>query len=798
MTPFVVRPLLALTFVLSALSAAGAQDQSCAAKFPPDPECIAPSSAPSYPHLSTPIEDCTSSKDVLRLRGCSFILEHGADSTENLATARLNLGIVNLRGGPDPNNEQIADLRRADPELDAALEKQAELGRREAELNRKMDALRAERNRLRAPIRLLKEIAAFSAPASAQGSACTHACRRLLPDICTEPDQLQQELDVRLLERAEARRAYEATPLAAELAQLMPQKEDLREEYSHLATELEGRGDSEAPRGGEGDAALETSDTARRLDGVKAKLDRLQTLEERAREETRVFAVTGLELGCREEFDLLKETGGKSVDELVAEVDAAENEIEALEVEKAEVRAKVRAAFRETSLMLRKPGLDKAIGLFDALIDGDPEHAVAHYYRGQAYLNKEEADRALQDFDDAMRLGVGKSERLHIHEMRADRYLEDGRIDAAIAELDAAIVLDASAVLHHMRARAYLEKGDAERAIADFDSAIVEGGETPVALTARANRQEAVEALRAAGKPVPPPPSLDEPESGTRQAARAGVAESGEQGEGAQQQVEGEQQQAALEQPKIAVEPPRPEPWPKARIDEVLSAANELLTEKKYEEIVATLEPLIERNPDTAVAWVIRGRANLELESYDRSISDLGRALDLLPDHVVVLSLRAQAYERSAQNRAAIEDLTRIIDSGSDDWAIWFRRGLAYTALKDNGNAIGDFHEAFNIVADGKVDQGTARQAEYNIRVERSLAFFAMKMFAEAIDDLNVAIGMQPESARLYYLRGNSLAYAGDLDAAMDDALEALRLAPDYTLAQQLRDGIESVRSKAN
>jgi hypothetical protein len=32
----------------------------------------------------------------------------------------------------------------------------------------------------------------------------------------------------------------------------------------------------------------------------------------------------------------------------------------------------------------------------------------------------------------------------------------------------------------------------------------------------------------------------------------------------------------------------------------------------------------------------------------------------------------------------------------------------------------------------------------------------------------------------------------------MDDALEALRLAPDYTLAQQLRDGIESVRSKAN
>jgi tetratricopeptide (TPR) repeat protein len=291
--------------------------------------------------------------------------------------------------------------------------------------------------------------------------------------------------------------------------------------------------------------------------------------------------------------------------------------------------------------------------------------------------------------------------------MRADRYLEDGRIDAAIAELDAAIVLDASAVLHHMRARAYLEKGDAERAIADFDSAIVEGGETPVALTARANRQEAVEALRAAGKPVPPPPSLDEPESGTRQAARAGLAESGEQAK-SKQQVEGEQQQAALEQPKIAAEPPRPEPWPKARIDEVLSAANELLTEKKYEEIVATLEPLIERNPDTAVAWVIRGRANLELESYDRSISDLGRALELLPDHVVVLSLRAQAYERSAQNRAAIEDLTRIIDSGSDDWAIWFRRGLAYKALKDNGNAIGDLttHQIFLAVMNLVVIQG--------------------------------------------------------------------------------------------
>src|SRR5439155_7051173 len=47
---------------------------------------------------------------------------------------------------------------------------------------------------------------------------------------------------------------------------------------------------------------------------------------------------------------------------------------------------------------------DKAITAYTAAIDRDPKYAFAYIGRGDAYLAKGEADRALEDYDHAVRL----------------------------------------------------------------------------------------------------------------------------------------------------------------------------------------------------------------------------------------------------------------------------------------------------------------------------------------------------------------------------------------------------------
>ena len=98
-------------------------------------------------------------------------------------------------------------------------------------------------------------------------------------------------------------------------------------------------------------------------------------------------------------------------------------------------------------------------------------------------------------------------------------------------------------------------------------------------------------------------------------------------------------------------------------------------------------------------------------------------------------------------------------------------------------------------LADGKVKKNP-RDAEFRIRRERAIAFYHQRLYAEAIADLDVAIDMKPTIPLLHYLRGNSRAQAGQLDAAEKDIREALRLAPDYEAAKKFLVAIERARKR--
>ena len=110
-------------------------------------------------------------------------------------------------------------------------------------------------------------------------------------------------------------------------------------------------------------------------------------------------------------------------------------------------------------------------------------------HRGGAWFFKGDNDRAIKDYDEAIRLNpkyalayeVREAARLRqratqtadAYNNRGSVYFNKGDYDRAIKEFDESIRLNPNdAIAHYNRGTAWSNKGDKDRAIKDYDEAI--------------------------------------------------------------------------------------------------------------------------------------------------------------------------------------------------------------------------------------------------------------------------------------------------------------------------------------
>jgi len=109
--------------------------------------------------------------------------------------------------------------------------------------------------------------------------------------------------------------------------------------------------------------------------------------------------------------------------------------------------------------------------------------AAAHNNRGVAYRLKGEYDRAMQDYEQAIRLNPDSA---NYYNNRGIIYRIKGDYDRAIADYDEALWLksDYPAAFYN-RALAYADKGEYDHALADFDVVMRFDARNALALYAR-------------------------------------------------------------------------------------------------------------------------------------------------------------------------------------------------------------------------------------------------------------------------------------------------------------------------
>jgi tetratricopeptide (TPR) repeat protein len=113
---------------------------------------------------------------------------------------------------------------------------------------------------------------------------------------------------------------------------------------------------------------------------------------------------------------------------------------------------------------------DRAIADYNEAIRLAPEAAKAYLNRGVAYRAKGDNDRAIADFNDAIRLDP-RAAKAYLN--RGVAYADRGDNDSAIADYTEAIRLDPNdAQSYFNRGTFYRANGDNDRAIADYNEAI--------------------------------------------------------------------------------------------------------------------------------------------------------------------------------------------------------------------------------------------------------------------------------------------------------------------------------------
>jgi tetratricopeptide (TPR) repeat protein len=188
---------------------------------------------------------------------------------------------------------------------------------------------------------------------------------------------------------------------------------------------------------------------------------------------------------------------------------------------------------------------------------------------------------------------------------------------------------------------------------------------------------------------------------------------------------------------------------------------------------LSDLNQAIELDPEYAKAYSHRGGLYARRRDNMAALSDYNALLRLLPGDAATLKDRGGILVRLGRFDEAIKDLDEAIRLDPKRATAYQNRGAAYNGLGQYERAVRDLSEAIRL-----------RPENAGAHTNRGLARFATGSYDEAIVDLSEAIALAPRNAVPYFNRAEVFDRLGFRDRALDDYEHAIQLDPGLTAAR--------------
>jgi tetratricopeptide (TPR) repeat protein len=316
----------------------------------------------------------------------------------------------------------------------------------------------------------------------------------------------------------------------------------------------------------------------------------------------------------------------------------------------------------------RKSESDKAIADYDEALRLDPGFAAVHLNRARVFRKKREFDRAIADYADAIRTNPKYA---LAYNGRGLIFSDKAEYDRAIADFDAAIALDPRlAFTYANRAWSYRSKADYDHALADYNEAI----------------------------------RLDPKNAGSY--ANRGAA----------WRLKGDVDRAIADLDEAI------------RLDVKLTFAyrERGLAYRRKDDLelaIANYSVAIRLDPNYTVAYLDRCSAYVAKGDYAPAIADAGEAIRLSPNNGAARNLRGFAYKMAGDPERALPDLNEAIRLAPTLPAGYANRGDIYRQKGDLDHAIADLDEALRLdpsITSAYTNRGLAHEARGHVELARS------------------------------------------------------------------------------
>ena len=205
---------------------------------------------------------------------------------------------------------------------------------------------------------------------------------------------------------------------------------------------------------------------------------------------------------------------------------------------------------------------------------------------------------------------------------------------------------------------------------------------------------------------------------------------------------------------------------------------------KQHADALASLNQVLQRNPQSADAFFMTGRVALDMSDTARAIKALQRSV-----------------QYDAANPEAWMFLGRIFSNRNDPQAIqYFDNALRVDSTNLEAREFkgafykrrGDNTQAFAIYRDI-----IARNPDYsNAYFDMGLIYLSLDSLSKAYDNFNIAVKTDPLFVNAYYFRGVASEAMGNATAALGDYKQANKMSPGFMEAKEARARLEKTQQQ--